>query len=76
MPAKEPDPRDTVRILDQLVEQGLLNERMFREMHHLGDSLANFRKYCSERTSFRHHSQNRRLHEKLQCLLDSRSRRV
>jgi hypothetical protein len=76
MPAKEPDPRDTVRILDRLVEQSLINERTFREMHHLGGSLAAFRKYCSKITSFRHHSENRRLHEKLQRLLDSGSPRV
>jgi hypothetical protein len=74
MTAKERDPKDTIRILDRLVELGLLDELRFRRMHHFGDSLSNFRKYCSTIDSFQHDSENRRLHQQLQELLELRGR--
>jgi hypothetical protein len=69
----EPDPRDTIRIIDQLVQKGLLDERNFRNMHHFGGSLSGFRRYCSTINNFRRESPNRRLHEVLRALLDSHS---
>ena len=73
MAAREPNPKDTIRIIDQLVDLGLLDERTFKHMHHFGGSLSTFQKYCSKISSFQHDSENYRLHEKLRNLLDSRS---
>jgi hypothetical protein len=73
MPNNEPNPRDTPRILDQLVKKGILSEQAFKDKHHLGDSIAGFRRYCSKITSFKPNGNNHRLHEWLQKLLDSRS---
>jgi hypothetical protein len=75
MPFKGPDPRDTINIIDQLVEHGLLDEPMFRRMHHFGGSLSTFRKYCSTINSFRLDGANWRLHEELLKLLGSSSQR-
>jgi hypothetical protein len=75
MPARSPNPKDTIRIIDQLVNLGLLDKRTFKHMHHFGGSLTTFRRYCSTIGSFQHDSENYRLHEKLQNLLDSRSSR-
>ena len=75
MSSVEPDPRDTIRIIDQLVRKGLLDERTFRNMHHFGGSLSTFQKYCSTIRSFQRESKNRRLHEELRALLDSHSQK-
>jgi len=76
MPNREPDPRDTIGIIDRLVELKLLNEAEFRQTHHLGGSIAGFRSYCSKVKSFRANSENRRLHEALQKMLDSHEKPV
>lgn len=71
MPDRRPDPKDTIRILDRLVERKLLNETQFRDMHHLGGSMTGFRSYCSTIASFRRNGTNQNLHDKLQKMLDS-----
>ena len=70
-PPGEPDPRDTVRIIGLLVTRGLLDEATFRRMHHFGDSLSSFQKYCTKIKSFQPNSLNRQLHEELQRMLKS-----
>jgi hypothetical protein len=59
---------DTVKILDQL--KGRLNEAEFRSKHHMGSSIAAFRRYCLDHKSFRRNSRNLDLHEWLQKKLD------
>jgi hypothetical protein len=66
-----PNPKDTVRILDRLVDLGMLSEAEFQKMHHLSGSTSGFRSYCSKITRFRRNSKNRDLHEKLCALLES-----
>ena len=75
MADRGPNPRDTVLILDQLVDLGLLSEAEFQQMHHLGGSTSGFKSYCSKITEFRRNSRNRDLHEKLCALLESYQRR-
>ena len=41
-----PNPRETVQIIDDLIELKLLSEADFRRMHHLGGSISDFRHYC------------------------------
>lgn len=69
--SRDPDPRDTVKIIDLLVEKRILDEPTFRRMHHLEGSISNFRRYCSKIKAFQQNSPNRRLHEELQRMLES-----
>jgi hypothetical protein len=52
MQDRGPNPKETIEIIDQLVARGLIDERRFRAMHHLGGSIARFRHYCGETESF------------------------
>jgi hypothetical protein len=70
-----PVPKDTVVIIDQLVERGALDDLTFRRMHHLNDSLNGFRGYCQRVTRFRRDSRNRDLHDRLKAMLESLPRR-
>ena len=66
-----PDPSDTVKIIDQLVSMGVMNNEKFKKMHHLGGSLHGFRTWCQEKVrSFQPNGNNRKLHEQLQKMLD------
>jgi hypothetical protein len=66
---REPDPKETLELLDKLVSLKLLEDSTFRRMHHLGDSLSGFRSYCQKIKSFRRDGANRRMHEKLRKIL-------
>jgi hypothetical protein len=60
-----PDPRDTIGIIDALLKRGFSNVQ-FRSLHHLGDSPAGFRRYCSKLQSFVPGGRNHRLAVELQ----------
>ncbi len=64
-----PTPSQTIQIIDQLVLQKRLNEKEFRAMHHLGGSIAGFRRYCGTVKSFRPGGNNWKLHNELRALL-------
>ena len=66
-----PDPRETIKIIDALMEQRF-DDAQFRPLHHWGDSLARFRNYCAtEVRSFIPGSRNHELAIRLRKLLDS-----
>jgi hypothetical protein len=65
-----PDPRETIRIVDSLMKRGL-SDAQFRSLHHLGDTLAGFRHYCSTVQSFVPQGKNSQLHDRLRKMLDS-----
>jgi hypothetical protein len=67
----EPDPRETVGIIDALLRQGF-SDAEFRSLHHLGDSPAGFRRYCSKLQSFVPGGRNHRLAVELQKELQKR----
>jgi hypothetical protein len=64
-----PDPKETVRIIDALLKRGL-TDAQFRPIHHLGDSLAGFRGYCSRVQSFVDGGRNHRLAIELEKRLE------
>ena len=69
-----PNPKETIRILDRLVDMKLLGEDEFREMHHLGGSIAGFKRYCMKINAFQNNSRNYQLHEALRMRLASYAR--
>jgi hypothetical protein len=71
-----PDPKDTIRILDEFVRRELINDATFKQMHHLGDSMAGFQKYCSTVSSFTPGGNNHQLHDKLHKLLEPTNARA
>jgi hypothetical protein len=73
---REPDPKETVKLLDRLVSLKLVDDSKFRRMHHLGDSLAGFRSYCQKIKSFRLDGANRKMHENLWKMLDAHERKL
>jgi len=62
---------NTITILDRLVDLRLIGEAEFQRMHHLHDSVAGFRSYCSKVKSFHRNGNNRKLHDWLQAKLDA-----
>jgi ACT domain-containing protein len=68
---REPNPKETIQIIDLLVKRKLISEDEFKSMHHMGASMSSFKKYCSKITKFRRNGKNWDLHESLQKNLDS-----
>jgi hypothetical protein len=69
------DPKDSVRIIDELVRLGLLNDSAFSQLHHLGDSISGFKRYCSKVSRFRQNGQNQYLHDCLEAILHSQQQK-
>ena len=69
MYSEEPTPNETIDIIDKLVLQKRLSEEQFKAMHHLGGTIAAFRRYCGTVKSFRPGGNNRKLHNELKGLL-------
>ena len=54
-----PDPRDTVRLGDALIDQKLITDAGFKKIHRLGGTLAGFRKSSTRIKKFLPISRNR-----------------
>ena len=69
-----PTPAETRDNLDWLVKQRLLSDPHFKELHHLGDSIRGFKRYCSKIETFLEGSENHRLAGKLKAMRDLNDR--
>ena len=67
---RAPNPKETVKLIERLVSLQLLDETSFRLMHHRGDSIAGFSRYCQTVKTFIRDGANYKLHEELAKMLD------
>jgi hypothetical protein len=65
----KPDPEETIEILDELLDGKLITGKEFRDKHHLGGSIAGFRRYCSTVKTFVPDGNNHRIQEWLRSKL-------
>jgi hypothetical protein len=60
-----PTPKETIRIIDELLQWGHLTECEFEAMHHMRHPPAKFQSYCATIAAFQPESRNRCLAERL-----------
>lgn len=65
VPQNGPTPKETIRIVDELLRWGHLTEPEFKGMHHMHHSPTKFQSYCATIGAFQPESRNRHLAERL-----------
>jgi len=70
MANRKPDPKETIKLIERLKELRLDNDT-FRLLHHLHASMNGFERYARNVTSFEEDGNNRRVHKRLEFVLDS-----
>ena len=64
----QPSPKDTIALMQKMLEAGMLSDHMVRKIHHRGRGIIRHLKYLFEHDSYQPNSPNIAFHNQLNCL--------
>ena len=63
-----PTPKDTIALVQRMLNAGILSDQMHRRLHHRGRGILRHHKYLLKHSVYKENSRNIAFHNRLNCL--------
>ena len=65
---QNPTPKDTVMLMQNMLDAGILSDQMFRNLHHRKRGILRHHKYLLQHSSYKENSRNIQFHNRLSVI--------